>query len=456
MSGELRTSQFRWTTTANSDFVIGSPDDVGSYPARYLVFQTSTTPGYAANPHFMCDHSRGSWELKINSTPGGGYLSLTDAAYKSDNNTFSGSNVFNTGTFTVNSPAYFNDSFSSTGVFEVVNYSTASISSPTIDLGNDTSGTILLKGSSTFNSPVTMQSDLSISGSLTVSGTSSSLDTINLTVRDKLITINKGSSVNSANGSGIEVQENLTISGYIKIGNNRSSWEILTPAKPGTIQFTPGPASFNMELVSSATANRVITFPNATGTLALTSDINLVYTAGRALQTNASTGVAEVSSITNTQLNYLSGVTSNIQTQFGNYVSLAGSGETITGNKVFRGSIQFDTFSGGPNWQSFPLVTYGDTTGATGIRSTVYTAYYMNFISGDATTATYDIFMGVNGVDGRNGANSIKLRRTSSKVSMELASNLSSGSSLILVDRITGTRYELYVNSGVLTIATAP
>ena len=52
-------------------------------------------------------------------------------------------------------------------------------------------------------------------------------------------------------------------------------------------------------------------------------------TVSRALQTNASTGFVEASGVTNTELGYVSGVTSAIQTQFGGKLNL--SGGTMSG-----------------------------------------------------------------------------------------------------------------------------
>lgn len=68
------------------------------------------------------------------------------------------------------------------------------------------------------------------------------------------------------------------------------------------------------------------------------------YTLSRALQTNASTGIIEVSSVTNTELGYVSGVTSAIQTQLNAKATdslaahLAGS-ETFSGQKTFSLAI---------------------------------------------------------------------------------------------------------------------
>ena len=129
MSGELRLSQFRWTTTANDDFVIGSPDEVAAKNPKFLVFQTNTTPGYASNPHFRCEWSGSAWEFKMNQGAGATDLVLTGMAYLDSGNsgtqTFSATNIFDgsvslnsttdvNGTFTANNLANFNSLFTIT------------------------------------------------------------------------------------------------------------------------------------------------------------------------------------------------------------------------------------------------------------------------------------------------------------------------------------------------------
>jgi hypothetical protein len=82
-------------------------------------------------------------------------------------------------------------------------------------------------------------------------------------VNDVLITLNKGGGVGTAIGSGIEFEENNIITGYIKTGSSRNSFLFLTPAVNYYSEFT----------FSTLTDNRAYTLPNASGTIALTSDL---------------------------------------------------------------------------------------------------------------------------------------------------------------------------------------
>ena len=87
---------------------------------------------------------------------------------------------------------------------------------------------------------------------------------------------------------------------------------------------------------------------NITGGASSITTNNL--TANRALISNGSGKVA-VSAVTNTELNYLDGVTSNIQTQLngkqasGSYMTLSGN-QTARGNKTFSGQIIRSTAPG--------------------------------------------------------------------------------------------------------------
>jgi hypothetical protein len=54
-------------------------------------------------------------------------------------------------------------------------------------------------------------------------GTTNSVQTTNMNVSDSLITLNKGGAVSSAGGAGIEIEENGTSTGYIKVSATRES-----------------------------------------------------------------------------------------------------------------------------------------------------------------------------------------------------------------------------------------
>lgn len=102
---------------------------------------------------------------------------------------------------------------------------------------------------------------------LNITGSVVSQNVTNTNITDKLITINKGGAAGSADGSGHEIEENSTITGYFKIGNTRNSFDIKTPARDGILRFTPSTSAFTHEILATNTAVRTFTLPDA--------DINL-------------------------------------------------------------------------------------------------------------------------------------------------------------------------------------
>lgn len=92
MSGELRTSQFRYTVTPDDDFVVGSPQNSGLKTTKYFTFQVSKQIGFGANPHIRCEYSqsKGVWEIKFSNDG----LHVTDFAYQNVSNNFTAANTF--------------------------------------------------------------------------------------------------------------------------------------------------------------------------------------------------------------------------------------------------------------------------------------------------------------------------------------------------------------------------
>ncbi len=83
-------------------------------------------------------------------------------------------------------------------------------------------------------------------------------------VTDKLITLNYGGAVASGIGVGFEIEENSIITGYFKTNGSRNGYSLKTPA-----------IAYYLDLsLASLTADRVLTAPDASGTIALTSDLS--------------------------------------------------------------------------------------------------------------------------------------------------------------------------------------
>lgn len=84
----------------------------------------------------------------------------------------------------------------------------------------------------------------------------------NAYVTDKLITLNSGGSLASGIGVGFEIEENSIITGYFKTNGGRTGYELKAPGTAGVSTFIMDSSSWSY------------TMPGATGTLALTSDLN--------------------------------------------------------------------------------------------------------------------------------------------------------------------------------------
>lgn len=100
------------------------------------------------------------------------------------------------------------------------------------------------------------------------------VDVSTLQVEDKDIVVNKNGAAGSGNSAGLHVEEGGVITGFNHVANSRQSWEFIAPANPGAIQLTPSVGAFVTEIKSTVTANRVITLPNTTDTLATQTQID--------------------------------------------------------------------------------------------------------------------------------------------------------------------------------------
>ena len=66
-------------------------------------------------------------------------------------------------------------------------------------------------------------------------------------VTDKNITVNKDGAAASGNDSGIEVEENGSITAYAKVGNSRNSWDLKAPNTAGVARITPGASGITLD-----------------------------------------------------------------------------------------------------------------------------------------------------------------------------------------------------------------
>ena len=180
-----------------------------------------------------------------------------------------------------------NSSASSSSVNIATGSSVANVSLGTgsavsnLSLGSNTTATNIkigsVGGTLTLGAHATTGTSIVIGGvhdTVTINGVVTYQQTQNLEVTDKLIRLNKGGATGSTGESGIEIEEDGpgNISGFIKLNNTSDSWTFKTPSKSGQFFIKTGNNSSYSTLECSATSNRTYTLPDASGTIALTTD----------------------------------------------------------------------------------------------------------------------------------------------------------------------------------------
>lgn len=174
-----------------------------------------------------------------------------------------------------------------TGLALVANVlSTQSADATHPGLINNTTQT--LSGSKTLSSLLNADGgiDRSTSGTLTIGATNSTTinignsgatvniqgttiyeNTPHLIVADPLITVNSGGGAGSGQNSGIEVNENNVITGYLETSSDRNSWILKAPNTAGVVTITPGASGFVIDqgTHNPLTLAAVGSSPNANG-----------------------------------------------------------------------------------------------------------------------------------------------------------------------------------------------
>jgi len=154
-----------------------------------------------------------------------------------------------------------------------------------------------------------------ISGDLTVSGTTFTVNTETLLIEDNIIVLNSNYSGNAetdplVKDAGIEVERGSQPNVLIRWNENTNKWQF---SNDGTLYYNIlGEGNINLVLGTDTTGNYVSSLVAGTG-------ITLVDNSGESatptIAVNTSVIQARVANVTDTQIGYLYGVTSAIQTQ---------------------------------------------------------------------------------------------------------------------------------------------
>lgn len=136
------------------------------------------------------------------------------------------------------------------------------------------------------------------------------------TVADQLITINKGGPAGSAGSSGFEIEENAIITGYFKTTAARDGYQFKSPGV--TYKMT-------LDLSALVTADRIISVPDAAGTIVLTSTLASI---GFAQGGNAFGATAVLGTTDNYALQFITNNTTRASFTTSGFFEIAGGNGT--------------------------------------------------------------------------------------------------------------------------------
>lgn len=208
----------------------------------------------------------------------------------------------------------------------------------TLDIGDTNASTLNL--GTKAGSQINVGSPTS---TIVLDGLVTTINTTNLDVEDKLIRANKGGLAASGGESGLEIEEDGSVTAYVKTNTGRTGWEIKAPTK-GVVEIE-GAASAKTTLVATSTVDRVINLPDAAGTLIGTGDIGTVTSVMIANETIVDGDISPSAAIAGSKIAP---------------ASASVSGVVTTGTQTFAGA---KTFSG--------VTTISDTTNASASDPTV-------------------------------------------------------------------------------------
>ena len=192
---------------------------------------------------------------------------------------------------------------------------------------------------------VTVDDNLTVTGNLTVSGTTTSINTETLTVDDNIIVLNNNVTASPTENAGIEVERGSSTNVFLRWNETDDAWELTNDGSTYSAIATASSVSSATALtvdnltdvVISAAADKDFLMYNGTNwvdqaiTLGTDTTGNYVATltagTGITLTNNSGEGAsptvtvdttviqAKVTNVTDTEIGYLDGVTSAIQTQ---------------------------------------------------------------------------------------------------------------------------------------------
>lgn len=216
--------------------------------------------------------------------------------------------------------------------------------------------------------------NLNLTGDLTVSGTTTSINTETLTVDDNIIVLNNNATGAPSQNAGIEVERGSSDNVALRWNETSDKWEVTengsTYAEIATVTYVDGQTITGLDDIGdvstasaasgdflkyngSAWVNDPInlgtdTVGNYVNDITAGTGVTVTHTPGEGssptVAVDTSVIQARVANVTDTEIGYLDGVTSTIQTQLDTivdyYITNSGSGAYLV-NGVSNGIIHF-------------------------------------------------------------------------------------------------------------------
>jgi len=218
-----------------------------------------------------------------------------------------------------------------------------------------TANFVLSEGDQTISGVKTFSDNLVVNGNLDINGTLTTIDTVNLQVTDKLVTLNRNGVAASATDSGLELEEGGSITGFLKTNATRNGWLVKAPAGNGILDLR----------LSGLTATRVHTAQDFDGLMTLQA------AAGVAAQVPYFNATGQLTSEVGTGTNSFTWDATN--NRLG--ISTASPARTLDvgGSSIFRGDLRVED-ANGVNFEIRQASTTTSTSATSAIQTLATTA----------------------------------------------------------------------------------
>ena len=254
---------------------------------------------------------------------------------------------------------------------------------------------VLTEGAQTINGDKTFGDDVIVQGDLTVNGDLTYVNTTELQITDKVITLNKGGTTSSGGLVGFEIEELGASTGYWKTDADRLGWDSLVPGSAYVANIDQSLLTANHKISLPDTDGVFVARPTGTpgveGQIAfwndannIISDANLTWNSGSSVLsvTNVEvTGSLTLPSFTPGSVIFagVGGALAEDNANFffdnsNNRLGLATATPArtldVNGSSIFKGSMRYaDASATKANWEMFEA----QTTTTTNVASTIAT-----------------------------------------------------------------------------------